>query len=167
VFGRNSDNGNDCAPQRVSGRVRRMRMALSAVLMCMVLGACAQGGGTPPVEAAGSSVTSPAAEPSPTSPNPSPVNPGPTGTENPPAPTPPGKTGTGPGKPAGPTTMTGTITAGVEPNCLLMDGYLLVGGDRTMLRSGARVTVTGRVQTDLMTTCQQGTPFIVESAQAA
>ena len=35
--------------------------------------------------------------------------------------------------------------AGVEPNCLLLDGYLLVGGPRDVLNAGARVTVTGRV----------------------
>jgi hypothetical protein len=64
-------------------------------------------------------------------------------------------------------TLTGTVTAGVEPNCLLLDGYLLVGGPREHLRSGARVTVTGRVQADLMTTCQQGTPLVVETAQPA
>jgi hypothetical protein len=64
-------------------------------------------------------------------------------------------------------TLTGTVTTGVEANCLLLDGYLLVGGPREQLRGGARVTVTGRVRADLMTTCQQGTPFLVESAQPA
>lgn len=62
-------------------------------------------------------------------------------------------------------TLTGTVRAGVEPNCLLLDSYLLVGGPRDQLRAGARVTVTGRVQADLVTTCQQGTPFVVESAK--
>jgi hypothetical protein len=64
-------------------------------------------------------------------------------------------------------TLSGTITAGVEPNCVLLDNYLLVGGPRELLKAGARVTVTGRVQADLMTTCQQGTPFMVESAKPA
>jgi hypothetical protein len=91
-----------------------------------------------------------------------------------PVPTPPGKATGGPtlpdptgGKSSGPTTLTGTVTAGVEPNCVVLDGYLLVGGPREHLRGGARVTVTGRVQADLMTTCQQGTPFVVETAQPA
>ncbi|WP_405427261.1 hypothetical protein [Micromonospora sp. NBC_00617] len=66
--------------------------------------------------------------------------------------------------PVGATELTGTITAGVEPNCLLLDGYLLVGGPRDVLAAGTRVTVTGRVETGMMTTCQQGTPFVVESA---
>jgi hypothetical protein len=62
--------------------------------------------------------------------------------------------------------MTGTVTAGVEPNCLVMNGHLLVGGPRDIVKAGANVTVTGKVQPDMMTTCQQGTPFLVESAKA-
>jgi hypothetical protein len=64
-------------------------------------------------------------------------------------------------------TLTGTVTAGVEHGCLLLDGYLLVGGDRAIIRAGARVTVTGRVVPGLITTCQQGTPMVVTSAQPA
>ncbi len=75
----------------------------------------------------------------------------------------------GPSLPPGPggDTLTGTVSQGVEPNCLLLDGYLLVGGPRDVLRPGATVTVTGRSQPDMMTTCQQGTPFVVESARPA
>ncbi|GIE98513.1 hypothetical protein Ari01nite_59780 [Paractinoplanes rishiriensis] len=62
-------------------------------------------------------------------------------------------------------TLTGIVTAGVEPGCLLLDDYLLVGGDREVIRAGARLEVTGRVVPDLMTTCQQGTPFVVASAR--
>jgi hypothetical protein len=62
-------------------------------------------------------------------------------------------------------TLTGTVVAGVEANCLLLNQYLLVGGDRSKLRAGAKVTVTGRARPDLMTTCQQGTPFQVEAVQ--
>ena len=47
---------------------------------------------------------------------------------------------------------------------MLLDGYLLLGGPRDVLTAGARVTVTGRVETGMMTTCQQGTPFVVEGA---
>ncbi len=64
-------------------------------------------------------------------------------------------------------TLTGTVTAGVEHQCLLLDGYLLVGGDRTLIRAGAHLTVTGRVVPDLVTTCQQGTPLVVTSARPA
>lgn len=69
------------------------------------------------------------------------------------------------GAPAAPMTLSGTVEAGVEANCLLLRGYLLLGGDRTALRAGATVTVTGRVARDLLTTCQQGTPFTVETVQ--
>ncbi|MFB9235229.1 hypothetical protein ACFFWC_06705 [Plantactinospora siamensis] len=63
------------------------------------------------------------------------------------------------------TTVTGTISEGVEGNCLLLNGYLLLGGPRNVLKPGARVTVAGRVQPGMITTCQQGTPLVVESAQ--
>ncbi len=64
-------------------------------------------------------------------------------------------------------TLTGTVQAGVEPNCFLLDGNLLVGAPRGALKAGARVTVTGHSQPDLMTTCQQGVPFVVESVRPA
>ena len=70
-------------------------------------------------------------------------------------------------KTVAPMTMTGTVTAGVEANCMLLNGYLLIGGPRELIRSGATITVTGRVQKGMMTTCQQGTPFVVDSATAA
>jgi len=67
------------------------------------------------------------------------------------------------------TTLTGTIAAGVEPNCLLLDDHLLIINDpaqRTAAKPGATVTVTGRVEQGMMTTCQQGTPFIVTTLRA-
>ncbi|MFF4806838.1 hypothetical protein ACFY03_01275 [Micromonospora chersina] len=75
----------------------------------------------------------------------------------------------GPSKPPGPgaTTLTGTVRAGVEPNCLLIDDNLLIGGPRDVLTPGARVEVTGHAEPGMMTTCQQGTPFVVESARRA
>jgi hypothetical protein len=61
--------------------------------------------------------------------------------------------------------LRGTIHDGVEPGCVLLTTdaktYLLIGGDKSMLKSGAQVTVYGVEQKDLMTTCQQGTPFKV------
>jgi hypothetical protein len=72
--------------------------------------------------------------------------------------------------PAGGTqTLTGTIAAGVEPNCLLLDKHLLIINDpaqRAEAQPGASVTVTGRVEQGMMTTCQQGTPFIVTTLRA-
>jgi hypothetical protein len=74
-------------------------------------------------------------------------------------------TTTAPPPPAGEVTVTGVVAEGVEAGCLLLDGggqrYLLVGGDRAELRAGARVTVTGRVDRGLLSTCQQGEPLVV------
>lgn len=64
-------------------------------------------------------------------------------------------------------TLTGTVVPGVESGCLLLStaqgAYLLVGGDRAVLRAGATVTVQGRPDPTLLTTCQQGVPFVVAS----
>lgn len=79
-----------------------------------------------------------------------------------PVPAPPGS-----GKSAARVTVTGTVESGVEANCLMLRGYQLIGGPRVMLRQGATVTVTGQVQPDLVTTCQQGTPLMVESVEPA
>jgi hypothetical protein len=78
----------------------------------------------------------------------------------------PGKTGA-PGPRSGWLTLTGTAYPGVESGCLLLHGYLLVGGPRDLLAGGQPVRVTGRVQPDLVTTCQQGIPLLVESAEPA
>jgi hypothetical protein len=70
--------------------------------------------------------------------------------------------------------LTGTVTfVAVEGGCLGLkadgtDGfktYELMGGDRAVLTPGARVRVTGRVRSDVATTCQIGTPFEVASAE--
>ena len=69
------------------------------------------------------------------------------------------------GTPSATVTVTGTIADGVEPNCVLLNEYLLLGGPRELFTAGAVVTVTGRVQPDMVTTCQQGIPLVVESAE--
>ena len=78
---------------------------------------------------------------------------------------------TEPTPPAGEVSVTGTVAAGVEPNCWLLEAdggpYLLVGGDRSQLRPGARLVVTGRVDRDLLSTCQQGEPLKVASIRPA
>jgi len=83
-----------------------------------------------------------------------------------PAPAPPSPSGAVVG-----TTLTGVPEEGVEPGCVILKDkgqlYLLVGGDRQLLTSGRSVTVTGRVRDDLMTTCQQGTPFEVAEVRLA
>ena len=58
--------------------------------------------------------------------------------------------------------VSGTLAAGVESNCVLLDTYLLLGGPRELLRPGQKVTVTGHLATGLTTTCQQGTPLQVD-----
>ena len=79
---------------------------------------------------------------------------------------------TKPAKPVGEVTVTGTVQEGVEPGCLLLDAdggtrYLLVGGERAELAPGSRVAVTGRVDRDLLSTCQQGEPLVVASIEPA
>jgi hypothetical protein len=130
--------------------MRRVRVAAVSAAACLLLAACGQADEpTFPIHrgsvSAAPSIVQVPTEPPPTKPLP---------TE--PAPT---------GAPAAPTTLSGTVEAGVEANCLLLRGYLLLGGDRTALRAGATVTVTGRVRRDMLTTCQQGTPFTVETVQ--
>ncbi|MBQ1074549.1 hypothetical protein KBX06_15440 [Micromonospora sp. C31] len=148
--------------------MRTLRLAVSALAVCVALSACGGQDGTgdnpTPTPTGAQPVTSPPS-PDPSTPGVSPT-PGdpvdPTGPVLPPPPRP----SNGPTKPpAGGTTLTGTVTSGVEPNCLLLDSYLLVGGPRDLLKPGTKVTVTGKVQRDLLTTCQQGTPFLVETAR--
>jgi hypothetical protein len=78
---------------------------------------------------------------------------------------------TRPTQPGGQVTVTGGVREGVEPGCLLLDAeeggrrYLLVGGERAELQAGARVKVTGRVEPDLVSTCQQGEPLVVATIE--
>lgn len=69
-----------------------------------------------------------------------------------------------PPPPLGEVTVTGTVEAGVEHGCLMLRAggtlYQLVGQDPGIVE-GANVTVRGRPDPDLMTTCQQGTPLHV------
>jgi hypothetical protein len=69
-------------------------------------------------------------------------------------------------KSSGQVTIRGQVEEGVEAGCVLLktdDGkaYLLVGGDRALISGGGRLEVVGEPKPDLMTTCQQGTPFEV------
>ncbi len=61
--------------------------------------------------------------------------------------------------------ISGTVAAGVEAGCLLLDSggdqdWLLLG-DTTGLEPGRRATVEGRPDPETVTTCQQGRPFRV------
>ncbi|MFG2060613.1 hypothetical protein ACGFIK_04255 [Micromonospora sp. NPDC048871] len=144
--------------------MRTLRIAAAALIVCTALVACAGQG-------AGDGTATPTGAPTVTElPTPDPTEPpaaDPTDTTGP-----LGRPGKRPGGPPQPTstgemTLTGQIESGVEPGCLLLDGYLLLGGPREVLTAGAAVTVTGRPEPGLMTTCQQGTPFKVASAKRA
>ncbi|MER5700784.1 hypothetical protein ABT023_02315 [Micromonospora sp. NPDC002296] len=135
------------------------RMALAALVVCAALSACggqgAGDGGPAPSPSGGSPVTDATST--------GPADP----TAAVPPPSAPTKTPPGPSLPPGPgaTTLTGTVEAGVEPGCRLLDGHQLVGGPADVLAPGTKVTVTGQAKPDMMTTCQQGIPFVVESAR--
>ena len=75
-------------------------------------------------------------------------------------------------RPAGRVTLTGTSGPGSSPAACSWTPtagapYLLVGGERAALRPGARVAVTGRVERDLLSTCQQSEPLVVASIDPA
>jgi hypothetical protein len=135
-------------------------MAVLAVLLLTAGCASQQAGGGP---AAG-----PSPAPQPTLPRPvrtpGPVDPDPG--------TPAGRPQPNPRPAPQPTTLVGTVTAGVEPGCLLLaadrgGSWLLLGGDQRVLRVGARVEVTGLPARGVVSTCQQGRPFQVRSARPA
>lgn len=70
------------------------------------------------------------------------------------------------------TTISGTVESGVESGCLVLehDGtvYGIYGSfDSSVVYAGAEVTLHGKVDPGMMTTCQQGTPFVVEDAETA
>ena len=127
--------------------IRRISLPL---LVALALAGCANG-------STGDSAGAPSA---PAVTSPAPAIPSPEPTEEPSATKPPS---------GGTKTLTGTITAGVEPNCLLLEDHLLIISDaklKAAAKTGATVTVTGRVEPGMMTTCQQGTPLVVTSLRA-
>lgn len=124
-----------------------IRPVLAVMVAAALLGGCA---GT---DSPGGSDVSPSAPPP--SPSASPSLP-----EDLPTPTPSGK----PSGPAATIEVSGTVVEGVEMGCRLIDQYLLLPGpgiNRDDLRVGATLTVRGRVERGMMTTCQQGTPLVV------
>jgi len=67
-------------------------------------------------------------------------------------------------------TLSGTVAAGVEADCLLLQGdgrpHLLIFEDpalKSTAKVGASVTVVGTAKPAQLTTCQQGIPFFVTS----
>jgi hypothetical protein len=66
------------------------------------------------------------------------------------------------------------VSAGVEPGCVVLSGpggsHLLIFEDpalKSRAAEGAQVVVTGRAEPSMMTTCQQGTPFLVTDVRPA
>ncbi|MFY1695781.1 hypothetical protein [Solwaraspora sp. WMMA2101] len=149
--------------------MRATRIGVPLLLVCLMLASgCGAGGpGTEPDPtdpAPTTAVTSPPTTAAPSTSAPTPPSGGVTVSPTPQTPGPPEDLPTGSARPM---TLTGTVQPGVEHNCFLLDGYLLVGGPADLVRAGARVRVTGHVQADLMTTCQQGVPFVVQRVEPA
>ncbi|HEX2143809.1 MAG TPA: hypothetical protein VHG10_04785 [Glycomyces sp.] len=142
---------------------------LVGALMLAVLAACGSGeGGT----------DDPTSAPATTSPTEPTTSPEATATEESPVPeetTPyldPSMGETSKPGSASQTTITGTVESGVESGCLVLehDGtlYGVFGNfDSSVVYAGAKVTLHGKVEKDMMSTCQQGTPFVVEEAETA
>ncbi|HET9517544.1 MAG TPA: hypothetical protein VFO77_07465 [Actinoplanes sp.] len=84
------------------------------------------------------------------------------------APVPPS---TGKAQPAAGQRLTGQVEAGVEPGCLVLTGargtHLLIvpAKLKRVLEAGDTVTITGRAEPGMVTTCQQGTPFVVTAVE--
>ncbi|MDX8030105.1 hypothetical protein SK803_07770 [Lentzea sp. BCCO 10_0856] len=123
---------------------------LPVLVMCLVLSAC--GAQNPPPLTPGSST--------PTSDTSTPSIPAPLPPSSAPLTTTPSRA-LEPGM-----TVRGTVSAGVELGCLVLNTgtaqYLLLGADPAIAVAGAEIEVTGRAEPGAMTTCQQGTPFTVQ-----
>ncbi|GAB1511390.1 hypothetical protein [Actinophytocola sp. KF-1] len=70
-----------------------------------------------------------------------------------------------------PVRLTGTVDAGAEANCLVLDTgdaqYVLLGGDRDQLAPRRRVVVTGVLEPDTATSCMAGIPLRVDEVAPA
>ena len=135
-----------------------MSLLLTATAVLCLLSAC--GGGTSP---SSGSASAPPTSPPPASPPsslPPPASPSPSTLPEDLVVPPAGRE----------TVLTGTVEAGVEPGCLLLQAsgvlHQLVGAVQG-LAPGQRATVRGRPDPGLLTTCQQGTPFVVASSAPA
>ena len=68
-------------------------------------------------------------------------------------------------------TVVGVVEAGVEKGCIILRSgeamWQLVGSSDPLIQLGARISVTGRTNPDLVTTCQQGTPLQVSVVRTA
>lgn len=71
---------------------------------------------------------------------------------------------------AGEVSVEGTVVAGVEATCVLLqtgsENYLLLGADPRVAVPGRRIAVRGKVEPGMATICMQGTPLVVSEARA-
>jgi hypothetical protein len=130
------------------------------VVSCVLVAGCAQGGQPGP----GASGSSPAES------SPARTFPAATPTVIPPDPAITGRTGGPTPLDVGTVAIRGTMIEGVEANCKIMradDGtvYELVDLPPEYAQVGLRLEVRGRVETELMSICMQGTMFKVSSAR--
>jgi hypothetical protein len=67
--------------------------------------------------------------------------------------------------------VTGTVVAGAEEGCLILDTgdtrYVLLGGDRGRLTPDSRLTVTGVADARTQTTCSDGIPLEITEIEEA
>jgi hypothetical protein len=133
---------------------RRIAAGFATVAVAVLLGACAQ----QPGESGGSPSPAPPTVSPPVTPTPPMPTPIPPETPMPPQPSPvppPGSL----------QTITGEVAEGVEMGCVLLQTdkglFLLLGEGVDELRFGRTATVRGYADPSVMTTCQQGTPFMV------
>ncbi len=74
-------------------------------------------------------------------------------------------------KPMSDVTIVGVVEAGVEHVCLMLrtadELYQLVSTADPLIKPGVRLRVNGRPNPNLITTCQQGTPFQVVEVHPA
>ncbi|MDT5043115.1 MAG: hypothetical protein QOE51_4100 [Actinoplanes sp.] len=152
--------GTADGPARVQARMIVRRFAvLIAVSAAVTLAGCAGRGATSAPSAPGAVASAPSAPGAAAS-----------------AAAPPGaSTEPSAGQPAakGSATITGTVSAGVEAGCLVLQDpqgqHVLVFDDpglRAQAEVGATITVTGRAEPTQLTTCQQGVPFNVTAVRA-
>jgi hypothetical protein len=143
-----------------------MKRSLVVTVLLVINGAALAGCASRGAPSGAAPSGGPAVSPSVASPSvagPSTANP--STTRESPMPSLPPLTSKYPSTPAsGEITVTGTVEAGVERGCVMLRAggavYQLVGKDPAIVM-GARVTVRGRPDPGLITTCQQGTPLHV------
>jgi len=123
------------------------RRSAALLLLTLVLAGCANNTGTIPVGAASDRVSAPVSIPASPASNGEPTA-------------------------SGTQTISGTVAEGVEPNCLVLKdssgSHVLFFNDpalRSAAKVGARVTLVGSPEPRMMTTCQQGVPFVVSTVE--